>query len=327
MHRTSLFSLDDPAVNLQIYRTDDALFIHRPSRASAAFKTWFRPFCNGALGLLCFFLVILAIGGGPPDASLIEKLLVPVIMAMAPFVLLGLVILIVSEQRLIRINSSHIIYTSWLFGPGSIKSFERQGKLELCEHKRFPGTWMFKDQPQGMLNPEGTCLDFAPRNIAWIRKVLEEFNEVGNRPPGGCVGDSRPESLSIQSAEYRTLPPSGRQPTSRESSKSVRSALRTMEYNGKPLVRLPHPSEKHASDEPPKTTGLLVRCPNCNAALPDENGAKLVNLKNRRCIKKPNLIFIGSSVRCKVRFRIVHVYIVGIEKLCVGDKISVISFF
>jgi len=35
-------------------------------------------------------------------------------------------------------------------------------------------------------------------------------DEVGNRPPGGCVGDSR---LVVPSAEYRTLPPGGRQPT------------------------------------------------------------------------------------------------------------------
>ena len=33
-------------------------------------------------------------------------------------------------------------------------------------------------------------------------------SEVGNRPPGDCVGDSRPKS-----AEYRTLPPGGQQPT------------------------------------------------------------------------------------------------------------------
>ena len=33
---------------------------------------------------------------------------------------------------------------------------------------------------------------------------------VGNRPLGGCVGDSRQIALC---AEYRTLPPGGRQPT------------------------------------------------------------------------------------------------------------------
>ena len=42
-----------------------------------------------------------------------------------------------------------------------------------------------------------------------IRLAIENY-EVGNRPPGDCVGDSR------QGAEYRTLPPGGRQPTTHE---------------------------------------------------------------------------------------------------------------
>jgi len=38
--------------------------------------------------------------------------------------------------------------------------------------------------------------------------------KVGNRPPGGCVGDSRQKrDTATHSAEYRTLPPGGRQPT------------------------------------------------------------------------------------------------------------------
>jgi len=43
-----------------------------------------------------------------------------------------------------------------------------------------------------------------------INETLVPFlrMKVGNRPPGDCVGDSR-----LESAEYRTLPPGGRQPT------------------------------------------------------------------------------------------------------------------
>jgi len=46
--------------------------------------------------------------------------------------------------------------------------------------------------------------------LVW--KELERLlcDEVGNRPPGSCVGDSR---QGVLSAEYRTLPPGGRQPT------------------------------------------------------------------------------------------------------------------
>jgi len=66
----------------------------------------------------------------------------------------------------------------------------------------------------------------SPRHLdaAQMREILDavepysaladEFTQVGNRPPGGCVDDSRQESLAIHSAEYRTLPPGGRQPTS-----------------------------------------------------------------------------------------------------------------
>ena len=50
--------------------------------------------------------------------------------------------------------------------------------------------------------------------------VVDISSKVGSRPPGGYVGDSRQtagETLSITcpppSAEYRTLPPGGRQPT------------------------------------------------------------------------------------------------------------------
>jgi len=45
-----------------------------------------------------------------------------------------------------------------------------------------------------------------PHNVA-------SEDKVGSRPPGGYVGDSRQESPPASSAEYRTLPPGGRQPT------------------------------------------------------------------------------------------------------------------
>ena len=53
------------------------------------------------------------------------------------------------------------------------------------------------------LEPAGT---FVPNDT-----VMGNAEEVGNRPLGGCVGDSR---QAVPSAEYRTLPSGGRQPTS-----------------------------------------------------------------------------------------------------------------
>ena len=45
--------------------------------------------------------------------------------------------------------------------------------------------------------------------VAASREKKVSGEKVGNRPSGGCVGDSR----QTPSAEYRTLPPGGRQPT------------------------------------------------------------------------------------------------------------------
>jgi len=54
-------------------------------------------------------------------------------------------------------------------------------------------------------------------------------NMVGNRPPGGYVGDSR---QGEPSAEYRTLPPGGRQPTFQDSNIdiAINSALQHAEF-------------------------------------------------------------------------------------------------
>jgi len=58
MRTTSIFDLDtDPAVNLQIYRTDEALFIYRPSRISTVLKKWLRP---TLIASFVIFLVVLA---------------------------------------------------------------------------------------------------------------------------------------------------------------------------------------------------------------------------------------------------------------------------
>ncbi|MCL2005252.1 MAG: hypothetical protein FWG73_03710 [Planctomycetaceae bacterium] len=42
---------------------------------------------------------------------------------------------------------------------------------------------------------------------------MDRYSEVGCRPPGGIVGDSRPEACLMGSAEYRTQSPGGRLPT------------------------------------------------------------------------------------------------------------------
>ena len=48
-----------------------------------------------------------------------------------------------------------------------------------------------------------------------LQPLIPTDEQVGHRPPGGAVGESRPEPDTFNSsAEYRTLPPGGRQPTS-----------------------------------------------------------------------------------------------------------------
>ncbi|MCL2005228.1 MAG: zinc-ribbon domain-containing protein [Planctomycetaceae bacterium] len=271
MRTKTYLALDDGnSVNIQVYRTEEALFIYRPSRAAAAFKQFLRPALIASPSLLLLGIFTVLINGSQPD----DFFVVPFFVA-APFLLLGLAVLGASEKRLVRIDATHIILQTWIFGRGSTKRFPRQGKLELSEHKRFPGLWMFKEQSPGVFNPEASCLSLGPHEVVWLRKVFAEFEKekVGCRPPGGNVGEAdwkteptEHNEYTGHSAEYRTLPPGGRQPT--ESPLAIRSVLTTREHNGRPLVRLEHPSE-HSTDEP--VAGLFVRCPICHAALPREN--------------------------------------------------------
>ena len=220
---------------------------------------------------------------------------------------LGVALLALSERRLIRIDSSHIIFTSWLFGRGSIKKIERPEKLELCEHTGMNGHWLFKGMSQTW-----SSFPASQSEVVWLRKVLDEFErkEAGCRPSGGNVGDRRLEAETMvhneytyPSAEYRTLPPGGRQPT--ESSRTVRSALKTREHNGKPLVRLEHPSEQYVTDE--LSAGLFVRCPICHAALPHEN--VWFEEAAGQCAKCKCVFQIGDlqdrklPKRCRIAFR------------------------
>ncbi|MCL2710250.1 MAG: class I tRNA ligase family protein, partial [Planctomycetaceae bacterium] len=83
-----------------------------------------------------------------------------------------------------------------------------------------------------------------------IVDVSENVEKVGSRPPGDCVGDSRlepGERIGCSSAEYRTLPPGGRQPTNAQvhdvpltpdqnrilhkTIKSVTDDIRSMSFN------------------------------------------------------------------------------------------------
>ena len=288
------FSRDaDEPVKLQVYRTGDTLFIHRPSRFGLLFRKHFRAALIASLCvvLLCGVKIL-------RDGCEVGDIFAIIYFSSLPFQLLFFLELPQAQSYLIRINATQIVFITGLFGSSSVKKIDRPDKLELSKH--FNGEWLFNGLPK-------TCsFPAASHEIAWLRKVLSEFEtKVGNRPPGDCVGDSR-----LESTEYRTLPPGGRQPTHsevipKESAKTIRSALRTMEYNGEPLVRVPHPSEEYAEESTPD--GLFVRCPYCNAALPKENvwfeeaagqcpRCRLVfqinNLKGRKPPK-----------RCRIQFR------------------------
>ena len=214
---------------MQVYRTEEALFIYYPSRAGAAFRQFFHPALAGSLFMLLFCMLGILKNGIQPD----DFAVVPFFVA-SPFLFFGLAVLAAFEKRLVRIDASHIVFTTWLFGRGSTKRFQRQGKLELSEHKRFPGKWMFKEQPQGIINPEGKCLLLRPHEKVWLRKVFDEFDQE--------VPQKSREWNESQSLVFFTLSPD---------------------------KRLEHPAEKHLADE--AVAGLVVRCPICHAVLPEEN--------------------------------------------------------
>ena len=236
---------------LQMYRTEETLFIYRPSRAGAAFKKFFRPVCFFFLCFIIFLFTMATIMEGFPPAShdaYYSLLVLPGLILLG----LGVALLALSEKRLIRIDSSQIVYTCWLFGRGSIKKIERPEKLELCERTGTSGHWLFKGMSQTT-----SSFPASQSEIVWLRKVLDEFETSEPRPEGR--DDNR--NLPVAALKESSL---------KESSRTIRSALKTRKHNGKSLVRLEHPSEKHISDEPP-SAGLHVRCPLCHAALPHEN--------------------------------------------------------
>ena len=266
-----------------MYRTEEALFIYRPSRAGTAYKKFFRPVCIWAFGLFCFFLLVLVMDGGQPDAPVIEKLIVLIVSSSVPFMLLGPVMLALSEKILIRIDSSHIVFTKWYFGRGSVKKIKRPEKLELCEHTGTRGRWVFKGMSQIT-----SSFPASQSEVVWLRKVLDEFEASEPRPEG------RDDNRNLPVAALK------------ESSRTVRSALKTREHNGKPLVRLEHPSEKHVADES-SPTGLHVRCPLCHAALPHEN--VWFEETAGQCAKCNHVFQIGDlkdrtpPKRCRITFR------------------------
>ena len=282
MRTQSYFSLGDAtSVTLQIDRTEEALFIYRPSRAGAAFKKFLRPAC---ICIFCFVLFVFAVvtireGFPPADSDAYF-----VLMGFPSMILLylGLVAFSLSEKRLLRIDSSHIVFTKWYFGRGSIKRIERPEKLELCERTGMSGHWVFKGMSQAT-----SSFPASPSEVVWLRKVLDEFEASEPRPEG------RDDNRNFPVAALK------------ESSRTIRSVLKTKEHNGKPLVRLEHPSEQHISDDP--SAGLFVRCPICHAALPHEN--VWFEEAAGQCAKCYHVFQIGDMQerkppkRCRITFR------------------------
>jgi len=241
------------AIDLQVYGTEEVLFIYRPSKAHVVFKQWFRFTLYVSLCIVAFacFMVFMAfLREGLAVFAHPETYILPTFLPIVPFLLLGFAALIEGTQYLIRIDPTHIVFSSWWSVFRSTKQIDRPEKLELIQCQN--GGWTFTGLPQWW-----AYFPARQHEIVWLREVLDDFE---NRPSreggnlGGCVCVSRLDS--------RLRGNDG---------KAIRSVLQTMEYHGKPLERVLHPSQERASDAPPPTAGLFVRCSHCDAALPKEN--------------------------------------------------------
>ncbi|MDR0326889.1 MAG: hypothetical protein LBI05_01190 [Planctomycetaceae bacterium] len=291
MRTTTIFDLDSaPTIHLQVYRTDEALFIYRPSLAGTALKRYLRPALKASL----WIFLIMAVGyvlvrvpgvGDQPD-DIIMFLFYP----SSPLFFLGISTLIHSTKYLIRIDSTHIVVMEWTCGMGSLKKIARPERLELS---RAPDGNLLLCKGQSRF----TGLPARNYEIAWLRKVLDEF-EANEKHRRGNLDDRLFTSAERNHPALSGTPPQeGNSPHSppvegvgggfwgvwksnptspKESSKSIRSVLQTMEYHGQPLERVWHPyelREQRAAEQPEyvPAVGLYVRCPACNAALPREN--------------------------------------------------------
>ena len=184
-----------------------------------------------------------------------------------PFFFLGLGVLACTQKWLIRIDSSHIVCGTWIIGLGETKKIVRPETLELFQSPA--GNWQFfKGQP-------ATERPAANYEITWLRKVLEEF-ERDDRHRHPCEGRGLVnEVMPCQLDSHLRGNDEHNPDIQKESGRTVRTVLKTMEYHGKPLERVWHPYENRKRNEAERpdheAIGLYVRCPACNAALPNEN--------------------------------------------------------
>jgi hypothetical protein len=158
-------------------------------------------------------------------------------------------------QYLIRIDPTSIVFSYWCLIFRSTKRIDRPEKLELIQQQIQSGNWLFKGLPQWW-----AYFPAKQHVIVWLREVLDEFETDRHSRAGG----NPDERLSSLDSRFR-----------RNAGKAFRSVLQTMEYNGKPLERVLHPSQERKSGDTVAGSldvcSLVVRCPHCDAALPREN--------------------------------------------------------
>jgi hypothetical protein len=193
MRTISYFDLDaTPMVNLQLYRTDEALFIYRPSKVRTALKKWLRITLIASLCTFLFCTAVIVLVKIPQNGLKSEDFVVIPIFSAYPLFILGSLLWGMSPKWLIRIDSSQIVCTMWFFGYRSTKKAERLAKLELTRKSRTNTYWQFFKGHTG-----DTCLPAANYEIVWLRKVIEQFEKdvPKSEPQSSDCATKRPLSL------------------------------------------------------------------------------------------------------------------------------------
>ncbi len=243
---------DDRPYAVEIYRTDEALFIRcLPKTPKQLWKTTFyvSKLLVGFFLLMPLMALIRGLNSGDSLWDIVLVLFAMTAMIVAGF---GLIFwLLGGEQSLIRVDRQGVHGTSWFFGKGSTRHMPRKLPLGLA-YSAGHKAWYFETDKTFFGGYYGVVLLKArPHEIAWIAEQLRLFDAE-------VPGDPVPE-------KYR--PPKN---------DPGRSILDTLEFRGQTLRLIPDPVTLHAgvnaTREADAEPGLLrVRCTRCNGIVPTEH--------------------------------------------------------
>ncbi|MDR1140127.1 MAG: hypothetical protein LBL62_00440 [Planctomycetaceae bacterium] len=235
------FPYSKQTFKIEVYRTDEALFL-RSLPVASEIKQYHRRlgFKIGLVSVLSLLFFSLLTKGLDLEGLLI---------AIGLGIFIGgysmMFSSIASSNFLVRIDSSTIHLTQWIFGFSFCEKMKRPAKLRLKKISQLD--WRFEQDEKRFGSVVIKAYDYE---ITWICQLLENFDQ-----------EVPVKSDTDETANLYPQPP-----------ESGRNILETMQYNGKPLQKIPHPAEiSERKIESPKNGSLFVSCSRCSLPLPNDS--------------------------------------------------------